>query len=169
MEAEVKTKSDNYIQLKNKDLLRFYIKDMDGTPTGEYLEFDLEDIELPLIYQDMIEEEKRNRVNIKNQLVIIDKQQDHKGKKLMSSKEEAKIKAINEFYKKEAQILNKFLGENGVEKLLCGRKLRWTTLEEISEIIEKYIAPKLDDTMENIQNKIKNKYGNKIKEDNTLE
>ena len=160
---------NNFIQLNRDNILRLGIRTADGEDTGNYLEFDLEDIELPLIYQDMIEEEKRNRTNLKNQLIIIDKQQDHKGKKLMSSKEEAKIKAINEFYKKEVQILNKFLGENGVEKLLCGRKLRWTTLEEISEIIEKYIAPKLDDTMENIQNKIKNKYGNKIKEDNTLE
>lgn len=169
MEAELKNKSDNYIQLQNKDIIRFEIKDMDGNPTGDYLEFDLEDIELPLIYQDMIEEEKRNRANIKNQLIIIDKQQDHKGKKLMSSNQEAKIRAINEFYKKEAEILNKFLGENGVEKLLCGRKLRWTTLDEIADIIEKYIAPKLDITMENIQNKIKSKYGNKVKEENTLE
>ncbi len=169
MEAEVKTKSDNYIQLQNKDILRFNIKDMDGNPTGEYLEFDLEDIELPLIYQEMIEEEKRNRANIKNQFIIIDKQQDHKGKKMLSSKEEAKIKALNEFYKKEAEILNKFLGENGVQKLLCGRKLRWTTLDEIAEIIEKNIAPKLDLTLENIQNKIKGKYKPVEKEENTLE
>ena len=169
MEAEVKTKSDNYIQLQNKDIVRFNIKDMDGNPTGEYLEFDLEDIELPLIYQDMLEEEKRNRANIKNQFLIIDKKQDHKGKKMLSSNQEEKIKALNEFYKKEAEILNKFLGENGVQKLLCGRKLRWTTLDEIAEIIEKYIAPKLDLTLENIQTKIKNKYKVETKEENTLE
>lgn len=169
MEAEVKTKSDNYIQLQNKDILRFNIKDMDGNPTGEYLEFDLEDIELPLIYQEMIEEEKRNRANLKNQFIIIDKQQDHKGKKMLSSNEEAKVKAINEFYKKEAEILNKFLGENGVQKLLCGRKLRWTTLDEIGDIIEKVIAPKLDLTMESIQKKIKGKYKSEVKEENTLE
>ena len=170
MEAEVKTKSDNYIQLKNENVIRFEIKDMDGVPTGEYLEFDLEDIELPLIYQDIIEEDKRNRANLKNQLLIIDKKQDHKGKKLLSSNEEEKINAINDFFKVEVEIYNKFLGKNGVQKLLCGRKLRWTTLEEISEIIEKVIAPQLNITMDNITNKIKNKYGKKIeKEENTLE
>lgn len=170
MEAEVnKTKSDNYVQLQNKDLLRLEIRDMDGVPTGEYLEFDMEDIELPLIYQEMLEEDKRNRANIKNQLTIIDKQQDHKGKKLLSSNQEAKIKALNEFYKKEAEILNKFLGENGVQKLLCGRKLRWTTLDEIAEIIDKFIAPKLDLTLDNIQKKIKSKYSTEKKDNNTLE
>lgn len=168
MEAEVKTKSDNYIQLKNENVIRFEIKDMEGTPTGEYLEFDLEDIELPLIYQELIEKEKLNRQNLQNQMIIIDKKQDHKGKKLLSSNEEAKIKAINEFYKKEAEIYNMFLGENGVEKLLCGRKLRLTTLNEIAEIVTNVIAPKLNITANDISKKIKEKYSVK-KEDNTLE
>ena len=168
MEAEVKTKSDNYIQLKNENVVRFDIKDMNGVPTGDYLEFDLEDIELPLIYQDIIEEDKRARAYLKNQFLIIDKKQDHKGKKLLSSNEEEKIKVINEFYKKEVEIYNKFLGENGVQKLLCGRKLRLSTLNEISEIIVNDIAPKLNVTMDNITDKIKNKYGGK-KEDNVIE
>lgn len=168
MDAELNAKSNNYIQLKNEGIIKFEIKDMDGNPTGEYLEFDLEDIELPLIYQDMLEKEKLNRANLRNQFIIIDKKQDHKGKKLLSSKEEEKIKVLNDFFKKEAEILNMFLGENGVEKLLCGRKLRWTTLDEIGEIIKTYIAPKLNITIDSIQEKIKNKY-KVAKEDNTLE
>ena len=168
MEAEVKTKSDNYIQLKNENVVRFDIRDMNGTPTGEYLEFDMEDIELPLIYQDIVEEEKRNRANLKNQMIIIDKKQDHKGKKILSSKEEEKIRAINEFYKKEVEILNKFLGENGVQKLLCGRKIGWTTLNEISDIIVNVIAPKLNMTTDKLAAQIKFKYSNK-KEENTIE
>ena len=86
----------------------------------------------------------------------------------MSSNEEAKLKAMNEFYKEQIELYNMFLGENGVQKLLNGRKLRWTTLNEIDEIIEKKIAPKLDITLDNITNKIKNKYSKK-KEDNVLE
>lgn len=168
MEAEVKTKSDNYVQLKNENIVKFEIKDMEGTPTGEYLEFDLEDIELPLIYQDMLEEDKKNRANIKNQFIIIDKKQDHKGKKMLSSNEEEKIRALNDFFNKEVEILNKFLGKNGVQKLLCGRKLRWTTLDEIGDIITNVIGPKLDITMDNIEKKIKSKYSNTI-EDKVLE
>lgn len=151
-------KFDEYIGLKNSDILRLGIQDEKGVPTGEYLEFDLEDIELPFKYQDLQEKDKKNRMFLQNQFLIIDKKEDHKGKKLMSSNQEAKMKVLKEFFNKEAEIYNIFLGENGVQKLLNGRKLRWTTLLEIDEIIEKVIAPKLDITMDNIQDKIKNKY-----------
>lgn len=167
------------IKLKNENIYRVFvytpeIKDDNGKvlfeskPTGEYLEFDLEDIELPFIYQEIIEKLKESRKKLKNKFLIIEKQQDHKGKKLMSSNEEAKLKAMREFYKEQTEIYNMFLGENGVQKLLNGRKLRWTTLNEIDEIIEKKIAPKLDITLENITTKIKNKYSIS-KEDNILE
>lgn len=169
----------NTIQLKNENIYRVFvytpeIKDDNGNvlfeskPTGEYLEFDLEDIELPFIYQEILTKLKESRKNLKNKFLIIEKQQDHKGKKLMSSQEEAKLKALNDFYKEQVKIYNMFLGENGVQKLLNGRKIRWSTLNEIDELIEKEIAPKLDITLDNITNKIKNKYS-KSKEDNILE
>ena len=148
------------IRLKNENILKLGIQDEQGNDTGEYLEFDLEDIELPLIYQDLLEQDKKNRKWLQNQFVIIDKKQDHKGKKLLSANEEEKMHKLNEFFTKETEIYNMFLGKNGVQKLLNGRKLRWTTLLEIDEIIEKVIAPKLDITMENIQNKIMKKYSN---------
>lgn len=162
---------DNTIQkigLKNENILKLEIVDEKGNSTNEYLEFDLEDIELPFKYQEIIERLKKSRQNLKNQFVIIEKKQDHKGKKLMSSNEEEKLKALNNFYKEQVEIYNIFLGENGVQKLLNGRKLRWTTLSEIDELIEKQIAPQLNITMDNITKKIKSKYSNK-KEDNILE
>ena len=149
---------DNFIQLEKSNVLRLGIKTDDGKDTGEYLEFDLEDIELPLRYQDLLEQSKKNREHTKNQMLMIEKRQDIKGKKLMSKNEEDKIKVLNEFFKKEAQIYNMFLGENGVEKLLNGRKLGWTSLQEIDEIIGKQIAPRLDLTMENITKKVTEKY-----------
>ena len=162
---------DNTIQkigLKNENLLKLEIVDEKGNSTGEFLEFDLEDIELPFKYQEIIERLKKSRQNLKNQFTIIEKKQDHKGKKLMSSNEEEKLKALNNFYKEQVEIYNIFLGENGVQKLLNGRKLRWTTLSEIDELIEKQIAPQLNVTMDDITKKIKSKYSNK-KEDNVLE
>ena len=163
--------TDNTIQkigLKNENILKLEIVDEKGNSTGEFLEFDLEDIELPFKYQEILERLKKNRQKIKNQFTIIEKKQDHKGKKLMSSNEEEKLKALNNFYKEQVEIYNIFLGENGVQKLLNGRKLRWTTLTEIDELIEKQIAPQLDLTMADITKKIKSKYSNK-KEDNVLE
>ena len=156
------------IKLKDDDTLRLEIVDSNGVSTGDYLEFQLEDIELPFKYQEIIERLKKSRQNLKNQFTIIEKKQDHKGKKLMSSNEEEKLKALNNFYKEQVEIYNVFLGENGVQKLLNGRKLRWTTLSEIDELIEKQIAPQLDLTMKDITKKIKSKYSNK-KEDNVLE
>ena len=168
MEAEINVKSDNYIQLKeNKDILKLRIRDEEGNDTGNYLEFNLEDIELPLKYQEAVEQEKKNRMYYKNQLDIISKKQDHKGKKLLSSKEEETIKAMVEFYKKEVEIYNIFLGENGVQKLLNGRQLSWSTLEEIDEIIKTSILPKLEINAQNIREKIVAKYSKK--EDGVIE
>ena len=154
--------TDNFIQLNKSDVLRLGIRTEDGKDTGEYLEFDLEDIELPLRYQELLEKDKKNRENLRNQMLIIDKRQDVKGKKLMSKNEEDKIKAINEFFKKEIEVYNMFLGENGVQKLLNGRKLGWTSLQEIDEIITKQITPHLDLSMTKISDKIKEKYGKAV-------
>ena len=150
--------TDNVIKLNNNDILRLDIETSDGKSTGEYLEFQLDDIELPLRYQDLLEKDKKNKENLRNQMLIIDKRQDVKGKKLLSKNEEDKIRALNEFFIKEIAVYNMFLGPRGVEKLLNGRKFTWTTLQEIDEIIEKQIAPHLDVSMKNITDKVKEKY-----------
>lgn len=172
MEAEINIKSDNEIQLKESEsILRLKIRDEKGNYTGNELVFNLEDIELPLKYQEMFEKDKQNRAYLKNQFSIIEKKQDHKGKKLLSSNEEEKIKAMVDFYKKEVEVYNMFLGENGVEKLLNGRKLSWSTLEEIDEIIEKYIMPKLEVNAKDIKERIISKYSNnkEVKRDDVIE
>ena len=155
--------TDNFIKLNKSDVLTLGIRTEDGKDTGEYLEFDLEDIELPLRYQELLDKDKKNRENLRNQMLIIDRRQDVKGKKLMSKNEEDKIRAVNEFFKKEVEVYNMFLGERGVEKLLNGRKLGWTSLTDIDEIIEKQIAPHLDLSMTNITKKVKEKYGQAVK------
>lgn len=154
--------TDNFIQLAKSDVLRLGIRSEDGKETGEYLEFDLGDIELPLKYQELIEKDKKNKENLRNQMLIIDKRQDVKGKKLLSKNEEDKIKALNEFFIKEIEVYNMFLGARGVEKLLNGRKFTWTTLQEIDEIIEKQIAPHLDISMKKITDKVKEKYNQAV-------
>lgn len=155
--------TENFIQLGKSDVLRLGIRTEDGKETGEYLEFDLGDIELPLRYQELMEKDKKNKENLRNQMLIIDKRQDVKGKKLLTKNEEDKIKALNEFFIKEVEVYNMFLGARGVEKLLNGRKFTWTTLQEIDEIIEKQIAPHLDVNMKSITDKVKEKYGQAVK------
>ena len=159
---------NNVIKLNKDNVLRLGIQTADGKATGEVLEFDLEDVELPLRYQELLEKDKKNREYLRNQMVIIDKREDVKGKKLLSKNEEDKIKAINDFFKKEVDVYNMFLGERGVEKLLNGRKFGWTTLQEIDEIIDKQIAPHLDMSMKSITNKIKEKYSQAIARNNEV-
>jgi len=166
MEAEINIKSDNTIQLKkDEDVLRLKIIDETGKDTGNYLEFDLNDLDYLLKLQEMVEQDKKNREYLRNQYAIIDKKQDHKGKKLFSSNEEARIKATNEFFKKEAEIYNMFLGKDGVEKLLNGRNLTLARLDEIDEIIEKVILPKLEIKADDMKKKIMSKYSNKKRDD----
>ena len=157
--------TDNFIQLNKSDVLTLKIRTSDGKETGEVLEFDLEDIEMPLKFQELIEKDKKNKENLRNQILIIEKRQDVKGKKLMTKNQEDKLKAVNEFFKKEIEVYNMFLGENGVQKLLNGRKIGWTTLQEIDDIIDKQIAPHLDLTMDKITDKIRSKYSQKKIED----
>ena len=154
--------TDNVIKLNKDNILRLRIETSEGKDTGEVLEFDLEDIELPLRYQELLEKDKKNKENIRNQMIIIEKRQDVKGKKLLSKNEEDKIKALNEFFNKEVEIYNMFLGDNGVQKLLNGKKLGWTTLQEIDEIIEKQILPYFDLNIENITKKVKEKYAQAV-------
>ena len=161
--------TDNFIQLNKSDVLRLNIRTDEGKETGEYLEFDLEDIELPLRYQELLEKDKRNRENLRNQMLIIDKREDVKGKKLLTKNEEDKIKALNEFFIKEIEVYNMFLGPRGVEKLLNGRKFTWTTLQEIDEIIETQISPKLDISMKSITDKVKEKYSQAVKKNEDIE
>lgn len=160
---------NNIIKLNKDDVLRLGIVDSEGNDTGEHLEFNLSDIELPLRYQELIEKDKKNKERLRNQMLIIDKREDVKGKKLLSKNEEDKIKALNDFFIKEVEVYNMFLGPRGVEKLLNGRKFTWTTLQEIDEIIEKQIAPHLEVNMKNITDKVKEKYSQAVKKSEDIE
>jgi hypothetical protein len=160
---------ENIIKLNKSDVLTLKIQTEDGKDTGECLTFDLADIEIPLRYQELIEKDKKNKENLRNQFLIIEKRQDVKGKKLLTKNEEDKIRALNEFFMKEIQVYNMFLGPRGVEKLLNGRKFTWTTLQEIDEIIEKQIAPHIDINMKKITDKVKEKYSQAVKKSEDIE
>lgn len=151
------------IKLKKNNVLRLEIETEEGVKTGEFLEFDLEDIELPLKYVELIEEDKKNKKWLRDEQIIIDKREDTNVKgELMSKNMIDKFKALETFFKKEVEIYNGFLGENGVQKLLNGQKLGWTSLEMVDEIIEEQIVPHLDLTLANINSKIKEKYGKAV-------
>ena len=154
---------DNFIQLKKDNILRIGIKTADGVDTGEHLEFDMEDINLPLRLNECEEQHRKNINDLRMKVLLIDKKEDKKGKKILSWKEEEKIKLFNEFYAKEADALDLFLGKGGTAKLLNGRKPYYSMYEDISEMLEP-ILPLLKTSADDIMKKVKEKYSNK-KED----
>ena len=149
----------DFIQLKKDSILRIGIKDSDGNDTGEHLEFDMEDINLALKLNECDEKHRKNLEFLRNQFVIIDKKEDKKGKKILSWKEEEKLKVLQEFYKREMEALDLFLGENGTKKLLNGRNPYYSMYEDINDML-KPILPKLKLRADDIAKKIKDKYSN---------
>lgn len=159
---------EKYIQLKKDNVIRIGIKDSSGKDTGECLEFDLESVDLPLNYQKCEEMHNKNLSYLKNQLLIIDKKQDHRGKKLLSDNEEAKIRAIKDFYDKEMEALDLFLGVGGTKKILNGRRPYYSMYEDISEIL-KPVLPIIEQGFKKVEEKIKSKYSKRnTKEENIL-
>ena len=153
------TEKENFIQLKKDSILRIGIKDSEGNDTGEHLEFDMEDINLALRLNECDEKHRKNLEFLRNQFIIIDKKEDKKGKKILSWKEEEKLKVLQEFYKREMEALDLFLGENGTKKLLNGRNPYYSMYEDINDIL-KPILPKLKLRADDIAKKIKDKYSN---------
>ena len=143
----------------SEDIKRFYVYTKDGKKTGEHLDFDLEDIELIDKLDKIYNKILKNKQWIKSEMTVIDKKQDFKKKNsLMSNNEKLKYEAIKKYYNEQRNAFDLFLGENGVEKLLYGRKFEWGTLNEISEIISNQIYPQLKISMKNITEKFKEKY-----------
>ena len=157
----------DFIQLKKDNVLRIGIKNQFGEDTGKFLEFDMEDIELPLRYQMLLEKHKKDVNYVEHQFYIIDKKQDVKGKKLLSVNEEKKLEVLREFYKREMEALDMFLGEGKTQMILdiMNRKPYWQMFDDIGEAIQP-ILPLFENNIKSIGEKIKNKY--KLEEDNVL-
>ena len=157
---------DNFIQLKKDNILRIGIKTSDGVETGEHLEFDLEDIELPLKLNDCNELHKKNIKALQKQFAEIEKISETKNNAILSLKKEKQLKAFRDFYKKESEALDLFIGEGGTTKLLNGRKPYYTMFDDFMEVLEP-ILPLIKQNVSDIQEKIKSKYS--VKDDDILE
>lgn len=121
---------ENFIQLKKDDVLRIGIKDANGNDTGEHLEFDLEDIELPLKLNQCEYEHRKNLEFLRTKYILIDKKQEKKGKGFLSSNDREKMIVLKEFYKREEHALDLFLGNGGTRKLLNGRNPYYEMFDE---------------------------------------
>lgn len=157
----------DYIQLKESSVKKFGIRTAEGIDTGEYIEIDTEDLELPQKADICNKKHQENLRELNNQRIIINKREDHKGKnELYSDNEKALMEAVKEFYKKEEEALDEFIGEGATRKLLAGRKPYVSMFEDINEYLEQ-IAPILKESQNKLIDKIKTKYS-KTEEDNVL-
>lgn len=163
---------EEYITLKKKNVLKFGIRDENNDPIKDekgdyiYLEFDTEDIELPLRLNQCEAEHRKNLEYLKMQSIIIDKKNDKTGKYLLTSNQEQKIKLIKEFYTREMKALDLFLGQGGCKKLLNGRKPYWNMFDDFvgEDGILNPILPKLKCSFDGIANQVKNKYSSNNQE-----
>ena len=148
------------LQIKKSDsLIRIGLKDENGKDTGEFLQFDIEAINNALNYQECVEMHKRNISALKNQFVIINKRQDHKGKKLLSANEEAQMEALEQFYKKEIEALDLFIGKGKTQVILniMGREPYFSMFDDISELLEP-IIPIIEKGFKDFKTRVEEKY-----------
>lgn len=161
---------ENYIKVEKKDIFKLGIADENGNPKLDkngkevYLEFDLADIELPLKLNKCEHLIRKAQVNFKNKLVIIEKKQDKKGKMLLSSNEEEKVRALQDYYKDMEEAIDLFIGEGGTEKVFGSRRY-WEMYEDLSEMLKPFL-PQMKLSVTDMTNRIADKY--KEKESNVL-
>ena len=155
---------ENYIKIKpKKDILKLGIMDENGNVIKDNkgnevcLEFDLADIDLPIKYNKCVTMVNEAKKELKMQIMIIDKKQDHKGKGYLTSNEEAKVRAVKNFYKKMETAMDLFLGDGGTKKYLNGRNPYYEMFDDISESLQPY-ENKFKLTITDITNRIKKKY-----------
>lgn len=161
------------IKINNRQgVLKIRLNNLNDEPIlnskGEevFWEFDIQDIELVETWTDIVEQHSKNEIWHRNQLVIIKKRKDVKGKYSDSKNTEDILEAYKEFSRKEIANLNRFLGENGVEKFLNGRKPYYEMFNDISNAIEQ-VLPYFEKAIEEFKKDIKEKY--KTKEEDILE
>lgn len=143
------------LRIERKDIYTIEVNDK-----GETIEFDLVDVELPFKCERAIAEVGRISNDLKAQLVIIGKQQDHKqGGKLMTANEEATLSAYRKAFKEMRVAVDEFLGEGACQKIFGDRNYI-----EMYDDLFTALAPHLEKmkiTNDGIMERIKAKYSKK--------
>lgn len=159
-----------YIKLKKRNTLKVGIMDEEGNVKVDkngkevFIEFDLEDINLPDNYSKCSELIKKSSNVLKMQSTAISKRKDVKGKGIMSKNEEDIQKALREYYKSVENAMDMFLGVGATRKIF-GNKRYLTMWDDLNEYLQP-ILPKLQMNFDSISEQIKKKYN--LNEDKTL-
>lgn len=158
---------ENKIRLKEKNVLRFKVEMANGEDTGLEVKIDLQDIELPLRINKMEQIHKKNLSLLKQKAQAIEKQEDKKGKYLLSWKEEENTKLLREFYENEEKALDMLIGQGMTKKMLkaMDRYPYYDMFDDIVQALEPVFnevekeAHNMYDEAKNMIDGIKEKYG----------
>lgn len=156
---------EDFIQIKEENVLKIGVKDKDGKDTGLVITFDLQDIDFPLRFNKMDGLHKKNLSVLKQQGAAIDKQEDKKGKFLLSWKTEKKIELLKEHYQREMVALDLLIGEGMTQKILdaIDRKPYYNMFDDIVEALLP-VLNKIDSEATKLINSVEKKYGVNIDE-----
>ena len=151
---------ENTIQLQEKNVLRFNLQKANGEDTGLEIKFDLQDIELPLRISKMEDMHKKNLSLLKQKATVIEKQEDKKGSKLLSWKQEEQIKLLREFYDNEMKALDMLIGQGMTKKILIAidRYPYYDMFDDIVSSLEPAFK-QIEKEAGNMFDEIKKKYG----------
>ena len=156
---------EDFIQIKEENVLRIKVKDKDGKDTGLVITFDLQDVDLPLRFNKMDGLHKKNLSVLKQQGAALDKQEDKKGKFLLSWKTEKKLELLKEHYQREMTALDLLIGDGMTQKILdaIGRKPYYNMFDDIVESLLP-VLDKVDTEATKLINSIEEKYGVSVDE-----
>ena len=145
----------NSIRIEKRDIYTIEVND-----NGDTIEFDLVDIELPFRCERALSEVNRIIKDLKAQLVIIEKREDHKQKgKIMTANEEACLEAYKKAFKEMRIAMDAFLGDGACQKIFGDRNYL-----EMYDDLFKQLSPHLEKMKLNthgIAARIKEKYAPK--------
>ena len=153
---------------ERNSILKFGLIDENNNPTGEYLEFDTEDIEIPIRLNESIERHKKNLRWLKTAIDLVEKEPNYTGKKLLTSHQEKELRIINDFYKKEMEAFDYAFGKDTSKKLLNGRKPYFTMFDDFTKMLEP-VMNQIGMGYKKVKEKIVEKYSNINKGDDVIE
>lgn len=152
---------ENSIQLEEKNVLRFNVKKANGEDTGLVIKIDLQDIELPLRISKMEEIHKKNVSILRQKVKVLEKQEDKKGSKLLSWKQEESIRLLREFYDNDMKALDMLIGQ-GMTKQILKAIDRYPYYDMFDDIVSSLqpVLGKIEQEANSMFEDIKKKYGN---------
>ena len=142
------------IRVRNKDTYKIEVND-----NGDFIEFDLTDIELPFRLERAQKMANDAQKWLKAQQVIIDKKQDVAKKgDLMTAKERAILEAVREAFRKMRAAIDEFAGEGASQKIF-GNQNYIEMFNDFMEAMEPHLD-KMQLKSIDIRKRIEEKYSN---------